>query len=121
MNFCVPLIQPFVFGYCVIVPKKSSVGMKVSGFPIIKSMSKLFAFPSTTSIVWIKQFSEIKNLFLPALTSFLERELKNIIIASAAAVPSSNKDAFASSNPVKSSTIVWKFNNASNLPCEISA
>ena len=33
----------------------------------------------------------------------------------------SNKEEFAISIPVKSQTIVWKFNKASNLPCEISA
>src|SRR4051812_49485794 len=41
-------------------------------------------------------------------------------IASAAAVPSSSSDAFAISSPVRSITIVWKFNSASSRPCEIS-
>ena len=42
--------------------------------------------------------------------------LKNMSIASAAAVPSSSKDEFANGSPVRSETIVWKFNNASKRP-----
>ena len=42
-------------------------------------------------------------------------------MASAAAVPSSRSDAFATSIPVKSMTMVWKFNKASKRPCAISA
>ena len=42
-------------------------------------------------------------------------------MASAAAVPSSSNDALATSIPVRSNTMVWKFNKASNLPCAISA
>jgi hypothetical protein len=40
----------------------------------------------------------------------------NIAIASAAAVASSSSDAFASSMPVRSLTIVWKLSNASSRP-----
>ena len=43
-----------------------------------------------------------------------------IAIASAAAVGSSRSEAFASSIPVRSLTIVWKLSNASSRPCEIS-
>ena len=49
------------------------------------------------------------------------RKLNIIVAASAAAVASSSKDALARGIPVKSHTAVWKFNNASNRPCEISA
>ena len=42
------------------------------------------------------------------------------VIASAAAVPSSRSDAFASSIPVRSLTIVWKLRRASSRPWEIS-
>jgi len=42
------------------------------------------------------------------------------VIASAAAVASSNMEAFAMSRPVRSETAVWKFSSASSLPCEIS-
>ncbi len=42
------------------------------------------------------------------------------VIASAAAVPSSSRDAFAVGNPVRSPTMVWKLSSASSRPCEIS-
>ena len=44
-----------------------------------------------------------------------------IAIASAAAVPSSSSDAFATVKPVRSHTIVWKLSSASRRPCAISA
>ena len=43
-----------------------------------------------------------------------------MLMASAAAVPSSSREAFAISNPVRSATIVWKFRRTSRRPCEIS-
>ena len=43
-----------------------------------------------------------------------------MFIASAAAVASSSRDAFAISRPVRSLIMVWKFSSASSLPCEIS-
>ena len=54
---------------------------------------------------------------------FWSRDLtsNNNAIASAAAVPSSNKEALAISIPVNSITIVWKFKMASKRPCAISA
>ena len=42
------------------------------------------------------------------------------VTASATAVPSSRSDAFAVSSPVRSATMVWKFNKASSLPWLIS-
>ena len=42
-------------------------------------------------------------------------------IASAAAVASSSREAFAISSPVRSDTTVWKVSNASSRPCAISA
>ena len=45
----------------------------------------------------------------------------NIVIASAAAVPSSSSDADAISIPVRSLTIVWKLSSDSSRPCAISA
>ena len=42
------------------------------------------------------------------------------VIASAAAVPSSSIDALATSRPVRSVTIVWKFSSASRRPWLIS-
>ena len=43
------------------------------------------------------------------------------LIASAAAVASSSREAFAICMPVRSATIVWKLISASMRPCEISA
>ena len=43
------------------------------------------------------------------------------VIASAAAVASSRSEELASSQPVRSVTIVWKFSSDSRRPCEISA
>jgi hypothetical protein len=40
--------------------------------------------------------------------------------ASAAAVPSSSSEAFATGSPVRSMTIVWKLSSASSRPWEIS-
>ena len=42
------------------------------------------------------------------------------VIASAAAVPSSSSEAFATGSPVRSLTMVWKFSSASRRPWEIS-
>ena len=107
---------PVASGYCTSAPKKVVSNSNVSGLPTINSIPRFLARPSTTSMVCKKAVSAIKNLFFPSFTSFREREFQNIIIASAAEVASSNKDAFAISIPVNSKTIVWKFNNASNRP-----
>ncbi len=42
------------------------------------------------------------------------------VIASAAAVASSSREAPATASPVRSSTMVWKFSSASSRPWEIS-
>ncbi len=42
------------------------------------------------------------------------------VTASATAVDSSSRDAFAVARPVRSATIVWKLSSASRRPCEIS-
>jgi len=44
-----------------------------------------------------------------------------VVIASAAAVPSSSSEALATGNPVRSFTRVWKFSIASSRPWAISA
>ena len=46
--------------------------------------------------------------------------MKSMVMASAAAVASSSKLALANSMPVKSQTMVWKFNKASRRPWLIS-
>ena len=45
---------------------------------------------------------------------------RHMAMASAAAVDSSSSEALASSMPVRSQTIVWKFSSASSRPWEIS-
>ena len=84
-------------------------------------MPRWKARPVNTSIVCGKVFASTKYLFAPACSFALERLWKNKIIASAPAVPSSNKLPFAIGNEVKSVTMVWKFNIASRRPCAISA
>ncbi len=75
----------------------------------------------TTSSVCGHTLSSTKYFAAPARSTSFGREANSIAIASAAAVPSSSSDAFATSMPVRSQTRVWKFNNASRRPCAISA
>jgi hypothetical protein len=42
------------------------------------------------------------------------------VIASAAALASSSREALAMGRPVRSPITVWKFSSASSRPCEIS-
>ena len=60
----------------------------------------------STAIVCGRTSSEMKNLFAPAFfCSFVLLE-KNMCIASAAAVPSSKREAFANGKPVRLTIIV---------------
>jgi hypothetical protein len=70
----------------------------------------------TTSMVWGWQASETQKV----LASFFLRALKARVMASAAAVPSSSREALAISIPVRSVTRVWKLSSASSRPWEIS-
>ena len=72
---------------------------------------------SKTLKVWSYTFSSTRK----TLEDLFFLEAKLIVIASAAAVPSSKRDALATENPVNSQIKVWKLNKASNLPCAISA
>ena len=65
--------------------------------------------------------SETKNLTTPALTAARSLTANKSARASAAEVLSSKSEAFASSIPVKSVTMVWKFSSASKRPWAISA
>ena len=66
-----------------------------------------------------RQRSETTKRF--ALPGLRARMRWSMVIASAAAVASSSSEAFATSMPVRSSTIVWKFSSASRRPCATSA
>ena len=56
-----------------------------------------------------------------ALKTFLPPPARRaMVMASAAAVPSSSSDALASGRPVRSLTSVWKLSRACRRPCEIS-
>ena len=51
---------------------------------------------------------------------FVRLARRTSVIASAAAVPSSSREALAVGSPARSLTIVWKFSSASSRPWEIS-
>lgn len=68
-----------------------------------------------TAMVCGRQSASIRKT--PCLTLPTRRERA---IASAAAVPSSSREAPEVGSPVSSATIVWKFSSASRRPCEIS-
>ena len=103
--------SPFVPGYCISVAKQS--------------LKSLFVISATTSsipsglarvckivIVCGCVFTSTKNL----LDLFLRLARLAIIIASAAAVGSSSKEALEISIPVRSIIICWKLSNISNRP-----
>ena len=101
-------------GYWYRTPKQLSCAL--SGSPISTWIPIAAALVWTTEIVCGKQSESTKNTFSGPPWSRL-----SIVIASAAAVASSSREALAMSQPVKSQTIVWKLSNASNLPWDISA
>ena len=111
--------EPVVSGYCTSTPKQwLSIG-KVRWSPTTTSMPSGCARVRTMSIVCGWHFSETKNVRWAEASPSLSRW--HIIIASAAAVPSSSIEALAISRPVISVTSVWKFSSASSRPWEISA
>ena len=75
-----------------------------------------FARVSTTALVCGCTCSSIKKT--ASSLNFEARRAK--VIASAAAVPSSNIEALEIFSAVNSQIIVWKANSASKRPCEIS-
>ena len=116
--------SPLASGYWTRHPKTSpaSTAPRMASRVITTmSMSRWAARVRSTLRVWGNTASSTKNRFLPALTWGRGRAANNIAIASAAAVPSSSKEALATSIPVKSMTMVWKFSSASKRPCAISA
>jgi len=121
MNDFMSVIWPFFPGYCNKAPKYSSDKLNSDSLPITNSMPIGVALVSNKSMVCGNTKSETKNLLIPAFFWARSRTAKSRLIASAAAVLSSNREAFAISIPVKSMTIVWKFSSASRRPWAISA
>ena len=121
MNDFISLTNPSLPGYWSIAPKNSDEKSKVSSLPTTNSTPIGFALVCKRDKVWGKIASETKNLLTLFFFWSLSLTANNKLIASAAAVLSSKRDALASSIPVRSVTIVWKFNNASKRPWAISA
>ncbi len=87
-------------------PKKDSCSRFTCRWsPTTTSMPTGTARVRSTSMVWGRHSSDTKkrldSLALPL------RELKNMVMASAAAVLSSRREALAISMPVRSITMVW--------------
>ena len=82
---------------------------------MITSISSGAARVWITAMFWGWQSRSTKN----ALAFDFDRR-SAMVIASAQAVASSSRDALATSSPVRSLTMVWKFSNASRRPWLIS-
>ena len=95
--------------------KVPSDGSNFCQSPTITVMESGSARVTITSIVWGWQRSETK---IAVPFGFPARAR---LIASAAAVPSSSREALETSSPVRSVIIVWKLSSASSRPCAISA
>ena len=109
--------SPFLPGSWIKRPKTSSWLLKYFWLKRFNLIPNGLALVNKTLNVWSKTFSSTKKVFEDLF--FLEEKL--IVIASAAAVPSSKRDALAMEKPVNSQIKVWKLNKASNLPWAISA
>ena len=75
----------------------------------------------STSIVCGRQRSLTRNRLRSPVPGLFVRTRCSSVIASAAAVASSSSEAFATSIPVRSATIVWKLRSDSRRPWAISA
>jgi len=94
--------RPSVDGYCTSAPNTLVLKSNESGSPTTTRHPSGSARVRTTSMVCGWQSLATKNaLASPPFTACTR------LIASAAAVPSSSKDAFATGRPVRSITIVW--------------
>ena len=102
-------------GYASRTPKHSWAPRSVSGSPTTSFTPSGSARVCNTSMTCGWQSASTKNVSPGTLDRRRAR-----VIASAAAVASSSSDALAMSIPVSSATTVWKFNNASRRPWEIS-
>ena len=110
-------MRPSVPGYCSSAPKWRLVNCALRWSPSWISSPSGSARWRTTAIVCGWQFWSTKKI----VASSLPCRRWHIAIASAAAVPSSSSEQFATCSPLSSVTSVWKFSSASMRPCEISA
>ena len=94
----------------------SSSGVKSRQSPTSTSMPMGSARVCTTAMVWGWHRSDTKKRLRSPFTLPARR-----LMASAAAVPSSRREALPMSRPVRSMHMVWKFSSASRRPWAISA
>ena len=106
---------PLAPGSCVITPKKSPSGRPARRSAVTISMPSGSARVARIAAVWRYTSASTASRFDGPRTA---RCIS--VIASAAAVPSSSIEALATSSPVRSATIVWKFSSASRRPWLIS-
>ena len=102
-------------GYWKIAPKTAAGSRSAKGSPTTTSQPSGSARVRITSIVCGWQSRSTKKA-----VAFDFAARWQSAIASAAAVASSSSEALATSSPVRSQTIVWKFSSASSRPWLIS-
>ena len=108
--------MPVLAGYCTSAAKQSCWASSSGSEPTSTVSPSGVARVRMTSIVCGWQSALTRKVSLLDLTERLAS-----VMASAAAVASSSMEALAMSRPVRSQTIVWKFNSASSRPWLISA
>jgi len=102
---------PLAPGNWAMTPKKSPSGNPLRRSAVTISMPSGSARVASTAAVWANTSTSTANRLEVPFTA-----LCISVIASAAEVPSSSIDALATSRPVRSATMVWKFSSASNRP-----
>ena len=109
--------SPLAPGYWSRTPKDSPSRKSMSsGWATATSMSIHRARARMTSMVWGKA-----SVSTQKRRARRRREIRRaMVMASAAAVPSSSREALEISKPVRSETMVWKLSSASSRPWEIS-
>ncbi len=105
--------RPEAPGYCTSTPKLS--GSSPSSGCSTSVMPSGSALVASTALVWGSASASTTNTELFDLPA-----RRASVMASAAAVASSSRDAPETGRPVRSETTVWKFSSASRRPCEIS-
>ena len=100
--------------------KISGEGSNSLYLPTRNSMPCGMARVVITAKVCGKMFSSTKTTLAPAFCWVRERRAYIMVTASAAAVASSSSEQLASGIAVRSQTAVWKFINASSIPCDTS-